>query len=89
MRVEVAYAEPSEQALIPLDMAEGGRAEEAIRRSGVLERFPAIDLTRNKIGIFGKVCGLDRILAEGDRVEIYRLLLTDPKQARRSRASQR
>jgi putative ubiquitin-RnfH superfamily antitoxin RatB of RatAB toxin-antitoxin module len=87
MRVEVAYAEPAEQALIGLELAEGSRAEDAIRLSGLLERFPAIDLDRNRIGIFGKVCGLDRILAEGDRVEIYRPLLADPKDARRSRAA--
>jgi uncharacterized protein len=87
VKVEVAYAEPTDQALIPLDLPEGSRAEEAIIRSGILERFPGIDLARNKIGIFGKLCGLERILTEGDRVEIYRPLLVDPKEARRSRAA--
>ncbi|NJD08390.1 MAG: RnfH family protein [Methylococcaceae bacterium] len=87
MRVEVAYAEPAEQALISLDLPEGSCAEDAIVRSGILERFPGIDLAHNKIGIFGKLCGLDRILVERDRVEIYRPLLAAPKEARRSRAA--
>lgn len=87
MKVEVAYAEPADQFLISLELPEGSKAADAIAGSGVLERFPAIDLTRNKIGIFGKLCALERTLAEGDRVEIYRPLLIDPKDARRTRAA--
>lgn len=87
MRVEVAYAKPDVQDLRPLDIAEGSTAEQAIRASGILERFPEIDLARHKIGIFSKPCALDQVLKPGDRVEIYRPLLADPKEARRGRAS--
>ncbi len=89
MRVEVAYAKPSEQAIISLEVGVETTVEVAIRQSGLLARFPEIDLERNTVGIFSKVCGLSQILREGDRVEIYRLLLADPKEARRSRAAKR
>lgn len=87
MRIEVAYAEPHEQFLIALEVAEGTCAIDAVRLSGVQERFPAIDWTRNAIGIFGKVCQPERVLRPGDRVEIYRPLASDPKEARRRRAT--
>lgn len=87
MRVEVAYAKPDEQALLALDMPEGATVEDAIRASGLLQRFPEIDLEHNKVGIFSKLCKLDQTLRPGDRVEIYRPLLTDPKEARRVRAA--
>lgn len=87
MRIEVAYANPEEQALLALDMPEGATVEAAIRASGLLRRFPEIDLEQNKVGIFGKLCKLDQSLKPGDRVEIYRPLFADPKEARRSRAA--
>ncbi|HEY5720044.1 MAG TPA: RnfH family protein [Gammaproteobacteria bacterium] len=83
MRVEVAYAAADDQLLLRLEMPAGTTVERAIRYSGVLDRFPEIDLTRNKVGVFGKVCRLDRELQDGERVEIYRELLADPKAARR------
>jgi putative ubiquitin-RnfH superfamily antitoxin RatB of RatAB toxin-antitoxin module len=86
MRIEVAYAEPQEQFLLALEVEEGTSALDAILQSKVLERFPNIDLARNAIGIFGKVCKPEQILRPGDRVEIYRPLATDPKEARRLRA---
>jgi putative ubiquitin-RnfH superfamily antitoxin RatB of RatAB toxin-antitoxin module len=86
MKVEVAYAKPEVQVIMPLELAEGATAEAAIRASGLLARFPEIDLAGNRIGIFGKPCGLDQVLRPGDRVEIYRPLIADPKEARRSRA---
>ena len=87
MRIEVAYAKPYEQALLSLELAEGATAEAAILASGILQRFPEIDLQKNAVGIFGKLCKLEQPLRAGDRVEIYRPLLADPKEARRNRAA--
>lgn len=87
MKVEIAYAKSNVQVVKPVDMAEGSTVEAAIRQSGILERFPEIDLTQNKVGIFSKPCGLDQPLDAGDRVEIYRALIADPKEARRNRAA--
>lgn len=86
--VEVAYAKPEEQALIPLRVAPGTTLEQAILQSGVLERFPEIDLAVNRVGIFGKVAKKDTVLNPGDRVEIYRPLIADPKEARKKRAAE-
>ena len=88
IRFEVAYALPHEQVIIPLEIEEQETitVEDAIRQSGVLERFPDIDLSVNKVGVFGKLTSLDYALRAGDRVEIYRKLIADPKQARRQRA---
>jgi putative ubiquitin-RnfH superfamily antitoxin RatB of RatAB toxin-antitoxin module len=86
VEVEVAYAKLEEQALVVLQMPEGSTVEAAIQASGLLERFPEIALSELKVGIFGVVCKLDQPVSEGDRIEIYRALLHDPKEARRQRA---
>ena len=86
MKVEVAYARPDVQVILEVDVAEGATVEEAIRRSGILERFPEIDLSTQKVGVFAKVVPLSQTLREWDRVEIYRPLIADPKAARRQRA---
>ncbi|MGB5339060.1 MAG: RnfH family protein [Gammaproteobacteria bacterium] len=86
--VEVAYALPANQVIIRLDVHQGTTLEEAIRSSGMLERFPDIDLDRNKVGVFGKLAKLTDTLQAGDRVEIYRPLIADPKQVRKQRAAQ-
>ena len=86
MKVEVVYAKPEVQTLLSLEIAEGATAESAIRASGLMKKFPEIDLTVQAVGIFGKLCPLDHPLRPGDRVEIYRPLLADPKEARRGRA---
>lgn len=86
MHIEVAYALPQEQVIIGIDVEGAITVEEAIRRSHILERFPEIDLAENKVGVFGKLGRLEDILQEGDRVEIYRRLIADPKQARKKRA---
>lgn len=88
IEVEVAYARPDEQVVLALTVPAGTTLEEAIRRSGVLERFAEIDLAANKVGVFGKVGRLDQVLAAGDRVEIYRPLIADPKEARKQRAAE-
>lgn len=88
VHVEVAYARDDVQVLLDVELEEGATVEQAIRRSGVLERFPEIDLAANKVGIFGKLTKLDAALKERDRVEIYRPLIADPKEVRKQRAAQ-
>lgn len=85
--VEVAYAEPEEQVIIALSLAEPARLIDAISASGLLKRYPQIDLAVNKVGIFGTVTNLDQLIKAGDRVEIYRPLRQHPMEARRRRAS--
>ena len=84
--VEVAYARPDNQVIIAVTVPSSALLEEAIARSGVLQQFPEIDLGRNKVGIFGKLSHLQAPLRAGDRVEIYRPLMADPKESRRRRA---
>lgn len=86
--VEVVYALPQQQVLLRVSLPEGGTVEDVIRRSGVLEKFPEIDLAHNKLGIFSKLVKLDEKLRDKDRVEIYRPLIADPKEVRRQRAEE-
>jgi putative ubiquitin-RnfH superfamily antitoxin RatB of RatAB toxin-antitoxin module len=89
VQVEVAYATPQMQIILGLDVAEGTTVEDAVHQSGVLQRFPEIELgTTNKVGIFGKLAKLNTPLRAGDRVEIYRALIADPKEIRRQRAAE-
>ena len=88
-RVEVAYAPPSRQEVIEIAARPGSTIEQVIHESGLLERFPEIDLARNRVGIFGEIASLRDPVRDGDRVEIYRPLLADPKEARRRRAERR
>ncbi len=85
-KVFVAYATPYQQVELTLEWLAGETVEETIQRSSILEQFSEIDLTMNKIGVFGKLCELDDEPREGDRIEIYRPLKVDPKQSRRNRA---
>ena len=87
--IEVVYALPDEQVLISLDVAQGTTVEQAVKLSGILERFTDIDLTKNKLGIFGKATKADQELRDKDRVEIYRPLIADPKESRRKRADKK
>jgi len=86
--VEVAYALPNKQMIIPVKLTEGMTAEQAIKQSCITEQFPEIDLANNKIGLFGKLTALDTVLRHMDRVEIYRPLIADPKEVRRQRAAE-
>lgn len=86
--VEVAYALPKQQLILPVKVPEGTTAEQAVHLSGILKKFPDIDLARNKLGIFGKLVKNDTVLREKDRVEIYRPLIADPKEVRRQRAAE-
>jgi len=85
INVEVVYARPDQAHLVSLMIPSGSTIMRAIQVSGVLQHCPEIDLTVNKVGIFGRVRDLDEVLKEGDRVEIYRSLSVDPKEARRQR----
>lgn len=85
INVEVAYADIHIQRIIQLMVEEGCTIELAIDRSGILLEFPDIDLMKQKVGIFSKQKKLTDIVKEGDRVEIYRALLLDPKEARKRR----
>ncbi len=88
IHVEVAYARPDEQVIIPLDVEKGTTLEQAIEKSHIRDEFPEIDLSRNKVGIFAKLSKLNTELNEGDRVEIYRPLIADPKEVRRKREAE-
>ena len=83
IQVEVTYALPEQQILLQITVT---TVEEAIQGSGILRRFPEIDLTQTKVGIFSKLTQLNAMLRHKDRVEIYRPLLADPKEVRRQRA---
>jgi len=87
IRVEVAYALPEKQALLSLTVAAGTTVVEAARQSGIAEQFEGIDLDNAKLGIFGKVVAPGQVLRDGDRVEIYRPLIADPKEVRKARAA--
>ncbi len=87
MTVEVAYALADEQVIFSLEVEEGVTLQQAVERSGIAERFPGIDLEKDRMGVFGKVAKRDRVLLPGDRVEIYRPLIADPKEVRRQRAA--
>lgn len=89
VRVEVAYATPARQAVKVLVLPVGSTVEAAIRASGLLTEFPEIDLAVNRVGVFGELVALDAVLDGGERVEIYRPLIADPKEARRRRAQAR
>lgn len=89
MWVEVAYAEPDQQVILKVYVPEDATAQMAINASGILERFPDIDLEKQKIGIFSRLVTLNQRLQPRDRVEIYRPLLADPKAARRERAAKK
>jgi putative ubiquitin-RnfH superfamily antitoxin RatB of RatAB toxin-antitoxin module len=87
IEVEVAYAMPHKQAIVPVQVAAGTTALEAARLSGVSARFEGIDLDNAKLGIFGKLVAPEQVLNAGDRVEIYRPLIADPKEVRKARAA--
>jgi len=89
MIVEVIYATPTEQEILVVDLPDAATVESAIVASGVLKKYPEIDLQTAKVGIFSKATTLDQPLRENDRVEIYRPLIADPKEVRRRKAEQK
>ncbi|HYE37559.1 RnfH family protein [Methylocaldum sp.] len=85
MHIGVCYAEADRQVWMRLEVPENSLVEEAIRQSGILKRFPEIDLAKHKVGIFGKLVKLDSPVKDGDRIEIYRPITADPKTVKRRR----
>ncbi|CUT18217.1 MULTISPECIES: RnfH family protein [Candidatus Ichthyocystis] len=85
--VKVVYALREEAVIISLSVPVGSRIEDAIKMSGMLDRFPKIDLNQQKVGIYGRLHDLSAAVSDGDRVEIYRPILVDPKEIRRLRAN--
>lgn len=88
IRVEVVYALTAKQEMIALKLPAGATVRDAIERSGILEKYPEIDLAKNKLGVFAKLSKPDAILRDRDRVEIYRPLIADPKEVRKQRAAE-
>lgn len=86
--VEVVYALPQRQELIHLKLPAGSTVQQAVEASGLMQKYPEIDLAKNKLGIFGKLSKLDTQLRDRDRVEIYRPLIADPKEVRKKRADE-
>ncbi|MFK7160242.1 RnfH family protein [Marinospirillum sp. MEB164] len=91
MRIEVAYALPERQKIAVLEVEEGTSVREAALRSGLDRDFEGLDLTNARLGIFGKLVAKpeQEQVREGDRVEIYRPLIADPKQSRAKRAEKK
>ena len=85
--VEVCYARADRQELIELRVDSDATLIHAIEKSGIMEHFPEIDLTKHKVGVFGTLKSLQAHLRDGDRVEIYRPLVADPKEVRRLKAA--
>ncbi len=88
IKVEVLYALAHEQTLLVVEVPQGSTLDDAVLRSGILGKYPEIDLSINKVGIFGKLSKLDTVLREKDRVEIYRPLIADPKEVRKRLAEE-
>jgi len=84
--VEVAYALPEKQYLRRVTLDAGATVEQAINASGLLALRTDIDLAKNKVGVYSRPVKLTDALSDGDRVEIYRPLIADPKELRRQRA---
>ena len=88
IRLKVVYALRSRQAVEDVTVPVGSTAVEVIEASSLLRRFPEIDLSRNSIGVYSRLIGLDSVVEDGDRIEIYRPLEADPKAVRRQLAKE-
>jgi hypothetical protein len=89
LQVYLVYATPKDEFIHPMRVAPGTTIGQAIEGSGVLARFPEINLVTQPVGIYGKKKTLDTVLRERDRIELYRPLLADPKDTRRKRAAKK
>ena len=90
INVEVAYARPDKQLILEVNVDAGTSVGGAIVQSGIMQEFPELETTleHSAVGIFGKLTKMETVLADGDRVEIYRPLIADPKEVRRKRAAE-
>lgn len=87
INIEVAYATPEKQTILDCEVDADSTPRDAVRGSGIVDHFPEIDVDRCDLGVFGKPIDEDYRLAPGDRIEIYRPLIADPKEIRRQRAA--
>jgi putative ubiquitin-RnfH superfamily antitoxin RatB of RatAB toxin-antitoxin module len=78
MQIGVAYSEPVQQLWLRIEVPDDTTVQQAIEQSGILKKFPDVDLSSCSVGIFGKMAELDAVLKPGDRVEIYRAITADP-----------
>jgi putative ubiquitin-RnfH superfamily antitoxin RatB of RatAB toxin-antitoxin module len=85
--IEVAYATPEKQVILSLKVPEGTALIDAVSASGITAEFEGLDLSSSQMGIFSKVVPEDYVLRSGDRIEIYRPLIADPKEVRKERAA--
>ncbi len=83
MNVGVVYAKATKQIWLQLEVPEGSTVQQAIEISGLLQQFPEINLSKQKVGIFGKLTKLDSVIEEGQRIEIYRPIIADPETVER------
>jgi putative ubiquitin-RnfH superfamily antitoxin RatB of RatAB toxin-antitoxin module len=88
LSIEVCYALSGKQEIVRLKLPVGSTLQQALEASGLLGKYPEIDLKKNKFGIFAKLSKLDSVLRDQDRVEIYRPLIADPKEVRKQRAAE-
>lgn len=88
LEIEIVYGLADRQVLKSMTVAEGTTVREATLKSGLEVEFPELDLQQSPLGIFGKAVKDETVLRDGDRIEVYRPLLIDPKEARRKRAEQ-
>ncbi|MEC6832304.1 RnfH family protein [Photobacterium toruni] len=88
IHVEVVFAQPNEQRVLKLAVVAATPIQAIIEQSGILTMYPAIDLNINKVGIYSRNVKLDATARDGDRIEIYRPLVADPREIRRKRAEQ-
>jgi len=86
IHIEVAYATPDKQVLLDLSVPAGTTVAEGIEQSAIRDKFPELKMDIKAVGIFSRKVPLDHVLREGDRIEIYRPLIADPKEVRRQRA---
>jgi putative ubiquitin-RnfH superfamily antitoxin RatB of RatAB toxin-antitoxin module len=89
IRVEVAYATPEKQVVVSLEAPVACSVADAIRLSGIQDKFPEMEIDPAAVGIYSRKVSLEQVLRDGDRVEIYRPLQADPKEVRRKRARQK
>lgn len=88
MNIEVCYALPTKQEVARVKLPEGASLQQALEASGLLVKYPEIDIKKNKFGVWNKLSKLDSVLRNKDRVEIYRPLIADPKEVRKQRAAE-
>jgi putative ubiquitin-RnfH superfamily antitoxin RatB of RatAB toxin-antitoxin module len=88
INVEVVYPLPMKQELFSIRLPAGATVRQAIEASGVIEKYPEIDLAKNKLGVYAKLVKPDALLRDRDRVEVYRPLIADPKEVRKQRAAE-